>query len=143
MAKETPLTLIIDNQDRTLGVKQLSKPGNEVVGVLDGGTGRVDFEEDFVLIGNGTSPVLTLAQASIGSDGSISVSSPDINILQHVIGSSDVEIKIDDTNININDIITTDDSLPIDRVGEWFIGRPGWEEATDELSNYTIGGDED
>ena len=90
MAKETPLTLIIDNQDRTLGVKQLSKPGNEVVGVLDGGTGRVDFEEDFVLIGNGTSPVLTLAQASIGSDGSISVSSPDINILQHVIGSSDV-----------------------------------------------------
>ena len=65
MAKQIPLTLIIDNQDRILGVKQLSKPGDEVVGVEHGGTGRVDLEDDFVLIGNGTSPVLTQAQAII------------------------------------------------------------------------------
>ena len=143
MAKQIPLALIIDNQDRILGVQQLSKPGDEVVGVSDGGTGRVDFEEDFVLIGNGTAPVLSLSQAQLESNGSVSISTSNIDVIKQFLSAGNIEVKIDDTKININDIITTDETLPIDRVGEWFIGRPGWEEATDELSNYTIGGDED
>lgn len=141
MAKQIPLTLIIDNQDRILGVKQLSKPGDEVVGVEHGGTGRVDLEDDFVLIGNGTSPVLTQAQAIIESDGSVSITSSNPELNKQLIAASNIEVRVDDTKININDIITTDEVLPIDRVGEWFIGRGGWEDATDDLSNYTIGED--
>jgi len=142
MAKEIPLTLIIDNQDRVLGVKQLSKPGDEVIGVEHGGTGRVDLENDFVLIGNGSSPVLTQAKAIIESDGSVSITSSDPELNKQLISSSNIEVRVDDTKININDIITADEVLPIDRVGEWFIGRGGWEEATDDLSNYTIATEE-
>ena len=53
-------------------------------------------------------------------------------------GNSKIEIKLDDTKIDINDIVTTDDSVRIDRLGEWEIGMSGWEEGEDCLSELFI-----
>tara|TARA_Y100000593_G_scaffold94411_1_gene193344 strand:- start:3471 stop:3887 length:417 start_codon:yes stop_codon:yes gene_type:complete len=130
MAKKIPLTLIIDNQDRVLGVKELSKPGNEVIGIEHGGTGRVGFEDGFILLGNGKNPIISSVNGKLTSNGSVSISS-DANITLKM-----VEVLVDESKININSIIESDDSLPIDRVGEWSIGMQGWEDATDDLSNY-------
>ena len=138
MSKKIPLTLIIDNQDRILGVKQFSVPKTEVVGVLDGGTGRSILEEDFVLIGNGNSPVITIPRTTIESNESFSFSFTDLFKPETFLGNSKIEIKLDDTKIDINDIVTTDDSVRIDRLGEWEIGMSGWEEGEDGLSELFI-----
>ena len=68
MAKQIPITLVIDNQDRALGIKQFSSPDNEVLGVSNGGTGSVIFEEDSVLLGNEEEPIQTISRKTLTSN---------------------------------------------------------------------------
>ena len=138
MAKQIPITLVIDNQNRALGIKQFSLPDDEVLGVSNGGTGSVIFEEDSVLLGNEEEPIQTISRKTLTSNGSISVSENNSFVID-----GKLEILVDDTKLNLANILSPINKIPLNRIGSLTVEYNDLEEAETGLSPIIDLGDLD
>ena len=127
MAKQIPLTLMIDN-NTVSGIKQFSEPAEECLPVEHGGTGRINIEDNYVLVGNDTNPVTTIQRKSlVSNDNTVSILGQD-----SLVSNSNIEIQVDNSKLDIGNILTNQ-SILINRIGRWINDYEGWEYATDEL----------
>ena len=127
MAKQIPLTLMIDN-NTVSGIKQFSEPAEECLPVEHGGTGRINIEDNYVLVGNDTNPVTTIQRKSlVSNDNTVSILGQG-----SLVSNSNIEIQVDNSKLDIGNILTNQ-SILINRIGRWINDYEGWEDATDEL----------
>ena len=128
MAKQIPLTLMVDNNNTVSGIKEFSEPAEECLPVEHGGTGRINIEDNYVLVGNDTNPVTTIQRKSlVSNDNTVSISGEN-----SLISNSVIEIQVDNSKLDIANILTNQ-SIPINRIGRWVDNYQDWEGATDEL----------
>ena len=127
MAKQIPLTLMIDN-NTVSGIKQFSEPAEECLPVEHGGTGRINIEDNYILVGNDTNPVTTIQRKSlVSNDNTVSILGQG-----SLVSNSNIEIQVDNSKLDIGNILTNQ-SILINRIGRWINDYEGWEDATDEL----------
>ena len=128
MADQIPLTLVIDNQDRALGVKQFSIPSEECLGVEYGGLGKIVIEGNSVLIGNDTDPIVPIPRKTLQDDtGFITINGSD-----SFISNGNLNITVDNSELNIAAIMLNQ-QIPLNKIGRWIDGFEGWENAEDDL----------
>ena len=131
--KKIPVTLIIDNdRDLTLGLREYSIASQDMLGVKDGGLGRINFEGGSVLVGDDKNSVQTVPRGSIKTGTGVSItseSSPTSMLGQEIT----IELNLSKVNI-YNMTNNTTKRIPKNRFGEESIGTDKWDLGTSIFS---------
>ena len=127
MGSPTPLTLNFDNQKRVVGIKELSTPQDECIGVEHGGLGGIVINS-LPIVGDGENPVTTIGRIELKSTTGVTVTNT-----MSFLSNSPIDVSIANDQFEINSIMIISNGLPLNRIGSWVYGYTGFEGADDRL----------